>query len=202
MDSMFFNKIAGAVLLTVLVGYAIAKLSHGLISPHGPETVAYPVPEFESSAVADAGATEEVETPIAVVLASADAAKGERVFKKCAACHTLEDGGANKVGPNLYGIVDRDIGSVGGFEYSATLAELEGDWTYDNLSKFLADPKGWANGTKMAFAGLKKDSERGDVILYMKSFGDADTPLPEPEAPAAESESSPAAETESQPASE
>ena len=111
-------------------------------------------------------------------LAAADASKGERVFKKCAACHTAEQGGANKVGPNLHGILDRDIGSIGGFAYSADLAELEGDWTYESLNAFLLKPKDFAAGTKMAFAGIKKNIDRANVILYMRAQGDADTPLP------------------------
>ena len=178
MDSMFFNKIAGAVLLTVLVGFGIAKISNVLVHPHASEGVAYPVPEIAAAGEAAPAAEAEEETPIGVILASADAAKGEKVFKKCAACHTVEEGGPNKVGPNLFGILDRDIGSAGGFSYSATLAEMEGNWTYDALNKFILNPKDFAKGTKMAFAGLKKDGDRGDVILYMKSFGDADTALP------------------------
>lgn len=178
-DMFEFNKIAGAVLFTVLIGFGVSELSGILINPGGhSETVAYPVPEIPESGAVAAEAADEPAVSLATLLASADAANGAKVYKKCAACHTIEDGGANKVGPNLHGILDRDIGSVGGFAYSADLAELEGDWTYDSLNAFLLKPKDFASGTKMAFAGIKKDADRADLIMYLRSEGDADTPLP------------------------
>jgi cytochrome c len=177
MDSMQFNKIAGAVLLAVLIGFVITELSHILVHPERVETVAFPVPEIESAEPTQEVAA-EAGPSIGVLLASADASKGEGVFKKCSACHSIEQGGDNKVGPNLYGILDNDIAGVGGFNYSATLQEMEGVWTYEALDGFLENPRGWAQGTKMAFAGLKRDGERADLILYLRSIGDADTPLP------------------------
>lgn len=178
-DMFEFNKIAGAVLFTVLIGFGVSELSGILIHPAGhSDTVAYPVPDIPESGAVAAEAADEPAVSIGTLLASADAAKGEKVYKKCAACHTIDDGGPNKVGPNLHGILDRDIGSIGGFAYSAALAELEGDWTYESLNAFLLKPKDFAAGTKMAFVGIKKDADRADLILYMRAQGDADTPLP------------------------
>lgn len=182
MDSMFFNKIAGAVLLTVLIGFAITELSHILIHPNEMETVAYPVPEM---AVASAEGTVEEEDKgidVAALLAVADPvaaiAAGQKAFKKCAACHTINDGGAKKIGPNLFGILDRDIASVDDFKYSSVLSGIDGGWSYENLAAFLRKPKDFAPKTAMAFAGIKKDSELAAVILYLRANGDADVPLP------------------------
>lgn len=177
-DMFEFNKIAGAVLFTILIGFGVSELSGVLIHTGGhSDTVAYPVPDIpESGAVAVAEDTPAVS--LATLLANADITKGEKAFKKCAACHTVDQGGANKVGPNLFGVLDNDIGSHGGFAYSADLAELPGNWTYDALNAFLTKPKDFAPGTKMAFAGIKKDIDRASLILYLRSLGDADAPLP------------------------
>ena len=105
------------------------------------------------------------------MLAAADIGKGAKVFKKCTACHKIEDG-ANSTGPHLYGIVGRDIGSVDGFGYSGTLAELAGDWTPEQLDGFLANPKGYAAGTSMSFSGLKKSADRANLIAYLDSLDD------------------------------
>lgn len=178
MDSMFFNKIAGAVLLTVLIGFVITELSHVLVHPTKTDTVAYPVPEIEATASSDEAPAEEVKIDVVALMAGGDEATGEKSFKKCAACHTIAEGGAQKVGPNLFGILDRDVASTDGFGYSSALTGIEGGWTYEALAEFLRKPKDFAPGTKMAFAGLKKDSELASVIKYLRSFGDADTPLP------------------------
>lgn len=206
MDSMQFNKIAGAVLLTVLIGFVITEVSHVLVHPHEVEEVAYPVPEIAESGT-ETAAAEEKEPSIAELLVNASADKGEKVFNKCKSCHTIEEGGPNKVGPNLFGVLNNDIASHGDFSYSPALSGLEGEWTFEKLSHFLTDPRGYASGTKMAFAGLKKGDDRADLLLYIRSFGDADAALPEPpaaEEPAAtEGEAQPAAEEgEAQPAAE
>ena len=116
-------------------------------------------------AAADTGAS-----GFAALVAAADVDKGAKVFKKCAACHTLETG-KNKVGPYLTGVIGRDIASVDGFKYSDSLTEIEGEWTYDQLDAFLLKPRDFASGTKMSFAGLKKDEDRADVIAYIESAG-------------------------------
>lgn len=177
MDSMFFNKIAGGVLLAVLIGFAITEVSHILVSPKQIDTVAYPVPEFEVAVSTDA-VEEEVVIDVVALMALGSAEDGEGAFKKCAVCHSIEEGGPQKVGPNLFGVLDRDIASIGGFGYSSALTDLEGGWTYEALAAFLRKPRDYAPGTKMAFAGIRRDSELASIIKYMKTYGDADTPLP------------------------
>jgi cytochrome c len=115
---------------------------------------------------------------VGALLAHADAAAGEKDAKKCAACHSFQEGGPAKIGPPLWGVVGRDIASLEDFSYSPALAGKEGAWDYQNLDAFLAEPRAWVPGTKMAFAGIKKPEERADVILYLRSLADAPAPLP------------------------
>jgi cytochrome c len=124
--------------------------------------------------------------PIAARLAEADAGAGEKVFKKCAVCHTIESGGANKIGPNLWGVVGADKAHRSDFAYSDALKGLGGTWDFAALDSFLTDPKAFAPGTKMSFAGLSDPAERADVILYLRGQSDAPVPLPEPPSASAE----------------
>ncbi|MEM7057796.1 MAG: cytochrome c family protein [Pseudomonadota bacterium] len=167
MDSGELNKIFGGVLaafLTLLLlnffGGKIYGTGEGY---HGKEQLAFAL-EVEGGA----GDEEEVEVAIdyGALLASADAAAGQKVFNKCKACHKIEDG-ADGVGPNLWNIVNRDIGSVSGYGYSGIFAELPGNWTLEALSAFLENPKAYAKGTKMAFGGLKKPEDRVNLIVYL-----------------------------------
>ncbi|MEQ9641869.1 MAG: cytochrome c family protein [Alphaproteobacteria bacterium] len=176
MDTFELNKIAGAVLGAALFVMVIAEISNFLVHPHQLEKA---VIEMEAEEAAPATASDEPQVPLSQLLAEADAAKGEKQAKKCAACHTFDKGGANKIGPNLYAILGRDIASHEGFSYSEALAGLEGDWTWESLSAFLADPKGFAAGTKMAFAGMKRDGQRADLLLYLRNLADAPMELPQ-----------------------
>jgi cytochrome c len=166
LDTMTFTKVAGALcgaLLVLLLAQWVAdELYH--VGGHG-----------EQSYVIDTGAEDEaveevVEVDFATVLASADADRGARVFNKCQACHKLEDG-ANGTGPHLYGVVGRDKGAVPGFGYSDTLASMEGDWTPENLSGFLENPRQYAPGTTMGFAGLRDIEDRANLIAYLEAMG-------------------------------
>ncbi|WP_298841841.1 cytochrome c family protein [uncultured Roseobacter sp.] len=166
LDTMTFTKAAGGIcgaLLVFLLGkWAAEELYH--VDAHG--EAAYVI-EVESGE--DVAEVEEVD--FATVLASASVEDGAKVFRKCSACHKLEDG-ANGTGPHLYGVVGRDKGAVDGFAYSDTLASMDGDWSAENLSGFLERPSSYAPGTSMSFAGLKKVEDRADVIAYLDSLDD------------------------------
>lgn len=133
----------------------------------------------EGAGAAEVAAAPALE-PIGPLLAEADVANGQKVAKKCTACHSFDDGGPNKVGPNLYDIVDRPIGGHGGFAYSDALSGMaDSAWDYESLNEFLLKPKTWAPGTKMSFAGLKKTGDRADLIAYLRSLSGSPAPLPE-----------------------
>lgn len=170
-DTMTLTKaggaLCGALLIFLLANWGAETLYTTGGAGHGEEAAqAYTI----ATAEGEGEAAPAAEGPaFADVLASADAAAGEKVFGKCKACHKVD--GTNATGPHLDGIVNRDIGSVDGFGYSATLAGLDGAWTPEALSGFLENPKGYAAGTKMSFAGLPKIEDRANVIAYLQSLG-------------------------------
>lgn len=187
MDSFELNKIAGAVLFALLVFFGTRVLTDILFAAHPPEKPGYEV-ALPDAAETDEKAAETTQAqPLPVLLAGASADKGERTAKKCSACHTFDAGGPNRIGPNLHGIVGKQLASVEGFNYSEALKTKGGSWGYDELNAFLRSPKGFVPGTKMAFAGIKNDQDRANLILYMRSLGGNPPPLPAPEtaAPAA-----------------
>ena len=185
----YVNMGVGALLGTVFVLMSVSIASDGIFKTHKPEQEGYAIVAAESSEAAG-GEAAVAATPIATLLASADAAKGETVFKKCAACHTGDNGGANKVGPNLFDLVNRPIASHAGFSYSAAMKDFaQGGsvvWDFEHLNHFLEAPKKYIAGTTMGFAGVKKETERADLIAYLRSLSDSPAALPEPEAAPAE----------------
>jgi cytochrome c len=194
----YVNMAVGAFLATVFVMMTVSIASDGIWHSEVPEQAGFAIVAAETGGE-EGGAEEEAAVPIATLLASADAAAGESSFKKCASCHTADQGGANKVGPGLWDVVNRPIASHEGFSYSAAMKDFsEGGsvvWDYDHLNGFLLAPKQHVPGTAMGFAGLKKDDERANVIAYLRSLSDNPAPLPEAEAAPAEGEAAaPAAE--------
>ncbi len=173
MDSFEFNKIAGALLFSVLVVLGLRALGETVFHVEAPEKPGYAVEIADSGSSAGTEKAAAVETPLATLLASADAARGQKGFKKCAACHKVDAGASGGVGPNLYGIAGKPKGAVEGFAYSKAMLEAAntlGPWTYESLNKFLQKPKAYIPGTKMSFAGLKKETDRADMLAYLKEI--------------------------------
>jgi cytochrome c len=195
MDSFEFNKLIGALLGAVFIVFSISIVSDAIFASPSPEKPGFIIEAAEEEPAE--GPAAPVEEPIAVLLASANPEAGAAVFKKCTACHTAESGGANKVGPNLWNIVNRPLAAHEGFAYSAAMKEFaQGGsvvWDYEHLSNFLASPKGYIKGTAMGFAGVKKPDERANLIAYLRTLSDSPAPLPEAAAPAAAAEPAAAA---------
>ena len=174
-----FNTMAGWVLGAGIVLLGASLVTGEIFKAERPETMGYPIAGVEQEESAEA------EQPIAHFLQSADAARGEAVFRKCAACHNATQGGANGLGPNLFGTMGGPIARHAGFSYSDALAGHGGNWDWDSMSAWLRSPRTFAPGTKMTFAGLSNPQERADVMLFLNQHGGSLTlPLPPAAAPA------------------
>ena len=178
MDSFELNKVLGAILATCLILLVTSFAAGAIFSPNLPEKPGFEIAVKEESHGGGKEAAPAPSEPIEKLLQTASVEKGAAAAKKCAACHTFEKGGPNRVGPNLFGIVERARASEAGFNYSAAMKAKGGKWTYDDLNKFIANPKGFVPGTAMGFAGIPKDSERADVIDYLHTLADSPVPLP------------------------
>jgi cytochrome c len=178
MDSFELNKILGAILGTCLILLVTSFTASALFAPVEPAKPGFEIAVKEAAPAAGKEAAPAPSEPIEKLLQTASVDKGAAAAKKCAACHSLEKNGGNKVGPNLWGVVDRDRASVPGFNYSAAMKAKGGKWTYDDLNQFINNPKGYIPGTAMGFAGIQKDSERADVIDYLHTLSDTPVPLP------------------------
>ena len=180
MNSWQFNKMAGAVLGTGLLVLGLQNLGGVIFHPTAPSEekpgFAIEVAQAETPA---AGETPAAAVPIATLLAKADPKKGAEVAKACLACHNLEKGGPNKTGPNLWDVVERDMGKHDAFAYSDGMKGMGPQkWTYENLNKFITAPKEFVKGTKMGFGGLKNDAKRADLLAYLQTLSDSPKPFP------------------------
>ncbi|MEO6225621.1 MAG: cytochrome c family protein [Sphingomicrobium sp.] len=169
-----FNTIAGWTLFAGIVALGSSIVAGEMFHSERPESGGYPI----EGVVQEGEGAAAAEQPIEAYLATADVAKGQQVFNKCAACHNADKGGANQLGPNLWGVLGEPIGQGKGFAFSAPLTKKGGNWNWDNLSQWLTSPKAFAPGTKMTFAGLGNPQDRANVIAFLNAHSDAPKPLP------------------------
>jgi cytochrome c len=177
MNSFEINKILGAVLGTCLFLLAVHIASGAIFSPPVPAKPGYEIAVKEEQPGQQAAA-KPAQQPIEALLASASVEHGAQVTKQCTICHNLQEGQGPKVGPDLYGVVGRQVASVPGFSYSAALKAMGGTWTFDALNKWLTDPRNDVPGTTMTFAGLQNEKQRADVIAYLNTLSTHPLPLP------------------------
>jgi cytochrome c len=190
MDSFELNKVLGAVLGTCLILLSLNIAAGALFAVHEPEKPGFEI-AVQEEAGGKPGEQAPAEEPLPVRLASADVKRGESAVKVCQACHTFDKGEPNRVGPNLYGVVGRPKHSEPGFNYSAAMKSQTGDWTPEELDKYLTNPRGVVPGTAMTFAGLPRGKQRADVIAYLNSKSDKPVEFPKAAAaPAGEKQAS------------
>jgi cytochrome c len=179
MDSFELNKIIAAILMVALLVIGIAKFSDIIFHVDKPEIPGYKVDIGQVvTTAASANNAEEEKVDIAALMAIGDIASGQKIFKKCAACHSINKGGKNNIGPALYNVVGRKVGEISNYKYSKALAAYDKEWTFEELNGFLIKPSKWIKGTKMAYAGLRKEKDRASVIKYLNQNSDNPIPLP------------------------
>ena len=188
MNAYEFNKIAGAALMALLVTTVIGFLGSALVHPIRLEKPVVVIEGVQEQPEANAAPAAPAQVdPVSPVLAKANADAGKAIFKQCATCHTDDKGGQNRIGPNLWNVVGRPRASEPGFQYSDAMKKFaasqaaSGDpsWTYEDINKFIANPRALVPGTKMTFVGLKKLDDRANVIAYLRTQADSPKPLPQ-----------------------
>lgn len=178
MDSSDLNKVLMAVLSTCLALLVLNMAAGALFAPRKPAKPGYEIAVQEHPAAEAGKGAEQKSEPIEALLASSNVERGAAAAKVCQSCHTLDKGGPNRVGPNLWGVVNRPKATVAGFNYSAAMKAKGGNWTFDELNKFIANPRGDIPGTAMSFAGISRDGQRADVINYLRTLADQPVDLP------------------------
>ncbi len=180
MDSFEINKIIAAILLTALIVIGIGKFADFLFHIEKPKESAYKIDGLETSTESKSVTAAKVEEKVDIkqLLAMGDLAHGEKVFKKCSACHMIVSDGKNMIGPNLWNVIGRKAGSIGDYKYSKAMIAYGKEWTFEEMNSYLIKPQAYIKGTKMAFAGLRKEKDRASVILYMNSKSSSPKPLP------------------------
>ena len=177
MDSFEINKIIAAVLVTVLVIFGITSVSDIIFAVKKPDIVGYKV-EIDESSSSTTEVSSSNQVDISALLALGDIDHGAKVFKKCAACHSINQGGKNKIGPKLWNVIFRPVGTITDYKYSKALSTYNKEWTWEEMNGFLIKPAKWINGNKMGFAGLKSEKDRASVILYLNQNSDSPKILP------------------------
>ena len=170
------NKIIVSIVLTVILVVGINKITDAIYYVEKPEKSAYQVATVTTVASTTSAETSSGSGDIMAIFASTSAEEGAKVFKQCSACHSIAEGGKNKIGPALWGVLGRQVGSLPDYKYSKAMAVYGGKWTFEEMNGFLLKPKDWIKGTKMSYAGLKKEKDRAAVILYMNE--NTSNPLP------------------------
>ena len=182
MDSFEINKIIAAILLTALIVIGIGKFTDILFHIEKPKESAYKIEGLEIVSSSTSSSDKETKVVEAVdikaLLAMGDLGHGEKVFKKCSACHMIASGGKNMIGPNLWSVIGRTAGSVNDYKYSKAMIAYGKEWTFEEMNSYLIKPQAYVKGTKMAFAGLRKEKDRSSVILYLNSKSSSPKPLP------------------------
>jgi cytochrome c len=180
MDSFEINKIIAAVLLTALIVIGIGKFTDFIFHVEKPKESAYKIEGLEVASTSTLSAEAKVVEVIDIkqLLTMGDLGHGEKVFKKCSACHQIASGGKNMIGPNLWSVIGRTAGAVSDYKYSKAMIAYGKEWTFEEMNSYLIKPQAYVKGTKMAFAGLRKEKDRASVILYMNSKSSSPKPLP------------------------
>ena len=175
MNSFEINKIITAILVTILVVFGIGKISDIIFDKDDENIVAYKVEAPEAEAVQ---ASSETSVDITALLAMGDIAHGEKVYKKCKACHSIKQDGKNNIGPKLWNVMFRPVGAITEYKYSKALSSYGKEWNWEEMNGFLIKPSSWIKGNKMGFAGLKSEKDRASVILFLNQNGENPKPLP------------------------
>ena len=177
MNSFEINKIIASILLVVLLVFSVNKLGDIVFKVEKPKVAAYKVEGVAATTATTSSNTAEA-VDISVLLALGSVEKGKKIFKKCAACHSINAGGGNKIGPNLWNVMFRPVGIITDYKYSKALSSYGKEWTWQEMNGFLIKPAKWIKGNKMGFAGLKNDEDRASILLYLNENSDSPKSLP------------------------